>query len=60
MVPTDENWRKSVGNRQPAVIVHMDGTLCDVSTMVHLQAEPDGLALFHQASLGEALEALAT
>lgn len=38
----------------------MDGTLCDVSTMVHLQAKPDGLALLHQASLGEALEALAT
>ena len=38
----------------------MDGTLCDVSTMVHLQAEPGGFALFRQASLGEALEALAT
>ncbi len=36
-------------NRQPAVIVDMDGTLCDVSTVVHLQAEPDGFAAFHEA-----------
>lgn len=33
-------------NRQPAVIVDMDGTLCDVSTVIHLQAEPDGFAAF--------------
>lgn len=36
-------------NRQPAVIVDMDGTLCDVSTVLHLQAEPDGFAAFHHA-----------
>jgi FMN phosphatase YigB (HAD superfamily) len=36
-------------NRQPAVIVDMDGTLCDVSTVVHLQAEPDGFTAFHNA-----------
>lgn len=36
-------------DRQPAVIVDMDGTLCDVSTVVHLQAEPDGFAAFHHA-----------
>jgi beta-phosphoglucomutase-like phosphatase (HAD superfamily) len=36
-------------NRKPAVIVDMDGTLCDVSMVVHLQAEPDGFALFHRA-----------
>ena len=35
-------------NRKPAVIVDMDGTLCDVSTVVHLQAEPDGFAAFHE------------
>lgn len=35
-------------NRRPAVIVDMDGTLCDVSTVIHLQAEPDGFAAFHQ------------
>jgi beta-phosphoglucomutase-like phosphatase (HAD superfamily) len=33
--------------RRPAVIVDMDGTLCDVSTVVHLQAEPDGFSAFH-------------
>lgn len=27
----------------------MDGTLCDVSTVVHLHAEPDGFAAFHEA-----------
>jgi beta-phosphoglucomutase-like phosphatase (HAD superfamily) len=36
-------------NRQPAVIVDMDGTLCDVSTVIHLQAEPDGFNAFHKA-----------
>lgn len=36
-------------DRQPAVIVDMDGTLCDVSTVLHLQAEPDGFAAFHHA-----------
>lgn len=36
-------------SRRPAVIVDMDGTLCDVSTVVHLQAEPDGFNAFHQA-----------
>ena len=35
--------------RRPAVIVDMDGTLCDVSTVLHLQAKPDGFAAFHQA-----------
>ena len=35
--------------RRPAVVVDMDGTLCDVSTVVHLQAEPDGFEAFHQA-----------
>ncbi len=35
-------------NRRPAVIVDMDGTLCDVSTVIHLQAEPDGFSAFHQ------------
>lgn len=33
--------------RRPAVIVDMDGTLCDVSTVVHLQAEHDGFSAFH-------------
>ena len=33
--------------RRAAVIVDMDGTLCDVSTVVHLQAEPDGFSAFH-------------
>lgn len=33
--------------RMPAVIVDMDGTLCDVSGVLHLQAEPDGFASFH-------------
>jgi hypothetical protein len=36
-------------NRRPAVIVDMDGTLCDVSAVAHLQAEADGFAAFHQA-----------
>jgi hypothetical protein len=35
-------------NRRPAVIVDMDGTLCDVSTVIHLQAEPDGFTAFHE------------
>lgn len=35
--------------RKTAVIVDMDGTLCDVSTVVHLQAEPDGFTAFHHA-----------
>lgn len=35
-------------NRQPAVIVDMDGTLCDVSTVIHLQAESDGFDAFHR------------
>lgn len=35
-------------NRKPAVIVDMDGTLCDVSAVVHLQAEPDGFIAFHE------------
>jgi phosphoglycolate phosphatase-like HAD superfamily hydrolase len=35
-------------NRKPAVIVDMDGTLCDVSTVIHLQAEPDGFDAFHR------------
>lgn len=35
--------------RRPAVIVDMDGTLCDVSAVVHLQAEPDGFNAFHRA-----------
>ena len=34
-------------NRRPAVIVDMDGTLCDVSTVLHLQAQPDGFTAFH-------------
>ena len=34
-------------DRLPAVIVDMDGTLCDVSAVVHLQAEPDGFTAFH-------------
>lgn len=36
-------------NRQPAVLVDMDGTLCNVSTVIHLQAEPDGFTAFHNA-----------
>ena len=36
-------------DRQRAVIVDMDGTLCDVSAVVHLQAEPDGFTAFHDA-----------
>lgn len=35
--------------RPKAVIVDMDGTLCDVSEVVHLQAEPDGFTAFHHA-----------
>ena len=35
-------------NRHPAAIVDMDGTLCDVSTVIHLQAEPDGFTAFHE------------
>ena len=35
-------------DRQPAVIVDMDGTLCDVSAVIHLQAEPDGFTAFHE------------
>lgn len=35
--------------RKPAVIVDMDGTLCDVSTVIHLQAEADGFNAFHEA-----------
>jgi hypothetical protein len=35
-------------SRQPAVLVDMDGTLCDVSTVIHLQAEPDEFTAFHQ------------
>lgn len=34
---------------QRAVMVDMDGTLCDVSAVLHLQAEPDGFAAFHAA-----------
>lgn len=33
---------------RPAVIVDMDGTLCDVSTVLHLQVEPDGFTAFHE------------
>ena len=36
-------------DRQRAVIVDMDGTLCDVTAVVHLQAEPDGFTAFHHA-----------
>ena len=36
-------------DRQRAVIVDMDGTLCDVSAVVHLQAQPDGFTTFHHA-----------
>ncbi len=36
-------------DRQRAVIVDMDGTLCDVSAVVHLQAEPDSFTAFHHA-----------
>ncbi len=36
-------------SRQPAVLVDMDGTLCDVSAVVHLQAESDGFTSFHHA-----------
>ena len=36
-------------DRQRAVIVDMDGTLCDVSAVVHLQAEPDGFPAFNHA-----------
>ena len=35
--------------RRTAVIVDMDGTLCDVSSVAHLQEEPDGFVAFHQA-----------
>jgi hypothetical protein len=35
--------------RRPAVLVDMDGTLCDVSAVIHLQAEPDDFGAFHQA-----------
>jgi hypothetical protein len=37
---------------RPAVVVDMDGTLCDVSAVVHLQARDDGFAAFHHACAG--------
>ena len=37
---------------RPAVVVDMDGTLCDVSAVLHLQARDDGFAAFHQACAG--------
>lgn len=59
--PSERHWEIG-GNRRTltsgaensngpktAVIVDMDGTLCDVSTVVHLQAEPDGFTAFHHA-----------
>ena len=36
-------------DRQRVVIVDMDGTLCDISPVVHLQAEPDGFSAFGRA-----------
>ena len=35
--------------RRSAVIVDMDGTLCDVGAVIHLGAEPDGSSAFRQA-----------
>ena len=35
-------------SRQRAVIVDMDDTLCDVSTVIHLQAESDGFTAFQE------------
>ena len=37
--------------RRPAVIVDMDGTLCDVATVLHLQAEPDGFTASNQSTI---------
>lgn len=37
-------------NRKPAVIVDMDGTLCDASSVFDLQVEPDGVADFRAGS----------
>ena len=36
-------------HRKAAVFVDMDGTLCDVSTVAHLQAESGGFTAFHEA-----------
>lgn len=36
-------------SRQPAVIVDMDSTPCDVSAVIHLQADPNGFTTFHEA-----------
>lgn len=36
--------------RTAAVIVDMDGTLCDVNTVLHLQDEPDSFTAFHEGS----------
>jgi hypothetical protein len=44
---SSDDKRREVVNRPSAVLVDMDGTLCDVSTVVHLQAEPDGFTAFH-------------
>lgn len=38
--------------RPPAVIVDMDGTLCDIRTVEHLQNRGDGFAAFHRACAG--------
>ena len=48
MTPGRQLVEEKAMNRQPAVIVDMDGTLCDVSTVLHLQAEPDGFTAFHE------------
>jgi hypothetical protein len=48
-VRSNHNELREIVNRQPAVIVDMDGTLCDVSAVMHLQAEPDGFTAFHEA-----------
>lgn len=37
-------------DRTAAVIVDMDGTLCDVTTVLHLQDEPDSFIAFHEGS----------
>ncbi len=46
--PVDPGEEDAI-TRRPAVIVDMDGTLCDVSAVLHLQAEPDGFVAFHEA-----------
>lgn len=48
MLRTDSIEGEVMG-RRAAVIVDMDGTLCDVNSAIHLQSQPDGFSAFHHA-----------